>query len=362
MATATKTKKPTTAKQARDAAQEITNKIIAALEKGTVPWHKEWRSVGGDFPTSLATGKLYRGSNVVTLWLAAMENGYTSKYWGTYNQMAERAGMVFDDKKKRWFSPLLEDGTVDPTPRGVRKGEKSTEIIKWLILDKPALDANGRPLYRKDGRPQMKKLFLPRIFHVFNADQCEFPAGCKGVPTTVLAPEGEEFDPIAEAEEIIHEYLHVREGHPSLRHGGDRAYYAPAKDHIQMPKRADFESAEGYYSTLFHETTHSTGATKRKNREGIREGTFGAFGDKVYSFEELVAELGAAFLCGLSGIEQQKTLDNSAAYIAHWLGKLREDKNLIIRAASQAQAAVDHILGTTFKSDEDEPEDEGVAA
>jgi antirestriction protein ArdC len=360
MATATK-KRTTTAREVRDAAQVQVNKIIAKLEEGAVPWHKEWHCATGDMPTSLATGKLYRGSNVISLWIAMLENGWSSNYFGTYNQMAERAGMVatvvgkYNDGNDRikYLSPRLEDGSIDPTPRGVRKGETSTEIIKWLFFDKKVVDENGKPVLRKDGRPAMKRIAVPRIFHVFNADQCEFPEGCKGVPATPVR--GEDFDPIVEAEEILKHYLEG-EGAPSLRHGGDRAFYKPVTDHIQMPKKADFTSKEAYYSTLYHECGHSTGHDSRLKREGIAKGTFGAFGDKLYSFEELVAELTASFLTAIVGIEQAAILDNSAAYIQHWLGQLREDKNLIIRAASQAQKAVDCILGTTFENKDEEEE------
>jgi antirestriction protein ArdC len=357
MATATKNRGRTTTskREARDAAQEQTNAIIARLEAGTVPWHKDWTCEGGDMPTSLATRLVYRGSNVIRLWIAMMDNGWTSKYFGTYNQMAERAGMVpvVVGKNKdgsdriKYFSPRLEDGTVDPTPRGVRKGEKSTEIIRWVFFDRPALDEDGKPVLKKDGSPLMKHIGLPFIWHVFNADQCNFPEGCKGVPTAEVR---EAKETIAEAEELVAQYL--ADG-PSLGHGGDRACYTPASDHVQMPRFEDFGTAEGYFSTLYHELTHSTGHDSRLKREGIAKGSFGAFGDPVYSFEELVAELGASFLTAVAGIKQDAILDNSAAYIAHWLKALKEDKNLIIRAASQAQKAVDHILGVTFDKEEE---------
>jgi antirestriction protein ArdC len=272
--------------------------------------------------------------------------------------MAERAGMVkteFANGGSKWFSPHLEDGTIDPTPRGVRKGEKSTEIIKWLFLEKAATDENGKPITKKDGSPLIKRFAVPRIFHVFNADQCEFPEDSKGVPA-MPAPQEDDKTPIEVAEALVASYL---EGGPSLGHGGDSAFYRPSADHVQMPEFADFTSAEAYYSTLYHELTHSTGHDSREAREGVAKGTFGPFGSEVYSQEELVAEIGAAFLCGIAGIAQEATFNNSVAYIKHWLGALKDDKNLIIRAGSQAQKAVDRILGTTFQEDEDETQEGG---
>jgi antirestriction protein ArdC len=357
MARATTTRKTNKNRtsSSRDAAQEQTNAIIARLEAGTVPWHKDWTCEGGDMPTSLASGLRYRGSNVIRLWIAMVDNGWTSKYFGTYNQMAERAGMeaVVVGKNRdgsdriKYFSPRLEDGTVDSTPRGVRSGEKSTEIIRWVFFDRPALDEDDKPILKSDGSPLMKHIGVPFIWHVFNADQCNFPEGSKGVPAAEVR---EAKETITEAEELVAEYL--ADG-PSLAHGGDRAYFQPATDHVQMPRFEDFSTAEGYFSTLYHELTHSTGHDSRLKREGIAKGTFGAFGDKVYSFEELVAELGASFLTAIAGIKQDTILDNSAAYIAHWLQALKDDKNLIIRAASQAQKAVDHILGITFDKEEE---------
>jgi antirestriction protein ArdC len=320
MATATKNSKRPIRHEARvtrtvrDAAQETTNKIIAALEAGTVIWHKTWKSSGGgsDLPRSLATGKVYRGVNVFTLWFEGMLKGYTSQYWGTYRQISERGGQV-------------------------RKGEKSTEIVFWKILEKTE---------KVDGEDRTKKIPLLRLFHVFNTEQAEWGEDAR-LPE--IAQPAEAPDPIEAAEAIVADYL--AKG-PSLGHGGDRAFYRSAADHVQVPHAADFISPEAYYSTLYHELTHSTGHESRLDREGIANGTFGAFGDKVYSNEELVAEMGAAILCAVAGIEQAATLDDSAAYINHWLGALKADSSLIIKAASAAQKAVDLVVGTKFDEEE----------
>jgi antirestriction protein ArdC len=316
MATATASKskiqnKGRVTRVVRDAAAETTNKIIAALKAGTVPWHKTWKSNGSsDLPTSLSTGRPYRGVNVFTLWLTGVAAGYTSNLWGTYKQISERGGQV-------------------------RKGEKSTEIVFWKIIEKT------------DGEGKVKKIPLLRLFHVFNIEQADWTEGAK-LPQVAEPVEGA--DPIEAAEALVAEYL----AHgPSLSQGGDKAFYRPATDHVQMPQFADFVSAEAWYSTLYHELTHSTGHDSRLKREGIAQGTFGAFGDKIYSNEELVAELGAAILCAIAGIEQAATLDNSASYLAHWVKALEGDSNLIIKAASAAQKAVDRIVGTTFADKEE---------
>jgi antirestriction protein ArdC len=294
-------------KVVRDAAAETTAKIIAALKAGTIPWHKEWKSSGtGDLPRSMSTLKRYNGSNVLVLWLAALTNGYTSEFWGTIKQINERGGRV-------------------------RKGQKSTEIILARTFEKTEVG--------EDGVEKTRRIPLLRLFHVFNAEQCDWPEGSRS--PLVVEPQGDAVSPIEAAEAILAGYL--ADG-PSVAHGGDRAFYRPSEDHIQLPPVEAFTSAEAYHSTAFHEAVHSTGNTKRLARPGIADGTFGAFGDKVYSEEELVAELGAAFLSAIAGIEQKATLDNSAAYIAHWISQLEQDEKLIVRAASAAQKAVDLII------------------
>lgn len=288
-------------KVVRDAAEETTNKILAALEAGTVIWHQEWTG-GNSFPTSLSTGKRYGGSNVLVLWITALNKGYASNLWGTYKQISERGGQV-------------------------RKGEKSVEIIRPITFEKEQADGT------------VKKFHILRLFHVFNVDQADWAEDARLPKVAVRTP----VEAIEAAEALVAGYL--ADG-PSLGHGGDRAFYRPSADHIQLPPRDAFNSAEALYSTLYHEATHSTGHSSRLERPGIAEGSFGAFGDAVYSYEELVAELGAAMLCAIAGIEQKATLDSSAAYIAHWVKALKDDKNLIVQAASAAQKAIDLIIGS----------------
>jgi antirestriction protein ArdC len=169
---------------------------------------------------------------------------------------------------------------------------------------------------------------------VFNFDQVS------GIEKPALEPLPP-FTPIAEAEAIATRYQEQIE----VMHGGARAYYQPSTDSIRMPEREAFEEPSAYYSTLFHEFTHSTGHKSRLNRPGITETHF--FGDEIYSKEELVAEMGAAMLCGIVGIENKTK--NSASYVQSWLGKLRNDKKLVVHAAAAAQNAADFILANPLR-------------
>jgi antirestriction protein ArdC len=202
-------------------------------------------------------------------------------------------------------------------------------IVFWKVLEKPA----------ENPSPENEKDFIPmlRYYRVFNLDQVS------GIEKPYI-PNMPGFEPIDEAEAIARKYQQQIE----VTHGGSRAYYQPAADSIRMPERESFDGAAEYYSTLFHEFTHSTGHESRLNRPGIVDTHF--FGDEVYSKEELVAEMGAAMLCGIVGIEN-KTIKNSAAYIQAWLTKLRDDKKLVVQAAAAAQKAADFILGNRAKTE-----------
>jgi len=325
MATTTKTKRPThkgrVTHSPRDARQETVDQIIAALEAGIVPWQKDWHNVEGDMPTSLSTYKQYGGTNVLVLWLTALSKGYTSKYWGTYRQIQERGGQV-------------------------RKGEKGVTINRTITGAFQVKDDSGNVVTNEDGDPETKGYRTLRQFTVFNIEQCDWAEDAR-LPQ--VAEAAADVDPIEAAEALVADYL---ASGPSLGWGGNSAHYAPRQDHVQMPARNQFKTPAGLYSTLYHELVHSTGHESREAREGIKKGTFGAFGDAVYSFEELVAEIGSAFLCAHAGIPQEAHLDNSAAYIAHWLKALKEDKGLIFEAANLASQAVDRIVGTTNKDEE----------
>jgi len=281
-----------------DAYKVVTDRIIEALEAGTVPWHKPWRSVRGELPTSLQTGRAYRGINVWILSLTAQARGFTSPYWVTFKQAKERGGSV-------------------------RKGEKGTQVVLWKPVKKTGEDENGEA--------EDRSYLLLRYFTVFNLDQCD------GIEIESDSEPLPEIDPIERAEEIVAGYKTC----PEIKHNGNQAYYSPGLDFVMMPQRGQFETGELYYGTLLHELTHSTGHKDRLNRDTLISPA--PFGSEDYSKEELIAEMGSAFLLGECGIEPN--IDHSAAYIAHWLKALRDDRKLLVNAAAKAQKAADLVLG-----------------
>ncbi len=273
----------------------ITNRLVALLEKGTVPWHQPW---GGEerVPKNLVSGKQYRGVNLLVLASA----GYESPFWLTYRQAKEAGG-------------------------GVRQGERGYPCIYWNWVK------------RENSETKSSKAFsVLRYYTIFNVLQCagvEYPR-VRGSP--------EPLEVTAACEKIV-EGMPNR---PNILYGGNRAAYNPHSDIINIPEKDTFDNSESYYSVLFHEVCHSTGHSSRLARPGITEPII--FGSPRYSKEELIAEMGAAFLCGHAGIDN-KVVDNSAAYISSWLRKLQDDKRLVVHAAGQAQKAADYILNKNDK-------------
>lgn len=292
----------------------VTERICELLENGTVPWHQPWNPELG-LPRSLSTGKLYRGVNV---WLLG-SSMYGSPWWGTYKNIAERGGQV-------------------------RKGEHSTLVVFWKRTERNVIDEQTGDAIERSG-------FLLRYYRVFNVEQCD---GLE-VPETP-GVEAHEHEPIEAAQAIVDGYI-SRAGAPRLTYGGERACYSPSLDLLCMPQADTFESAEDFYSTIFHEITHSTGHSSRLDRKELLE--FHSFGDESYSREELVAEMGASMLSGLAAIDQL-TLPNSAAYISHWIKVLRGDTRLVVTAAAQAQRASDYVIGVEY--DVETPADQKLAA
>lgn len=303
----TKTKTPKA-----DVYEIVTGKIVDALEAGTVPWTRPWNPLVG-MPLSMSTNKRYRGINPWLLNITAELGGYTSPWWGTYDQIAGHGGQV-------------------------RKDEKSTLVTFWKSGTRDTLD-------EFTGEPVEKRWAVLRFFKVFNADQADNLPEKYG-----KAPESSDNVPILAPATILADYFN-RDGAPTLNHGGTQAYYSPSRDGVQLPVWEAFATSEGYYSTAFHEVTHSTGHASRLAREGVTDGHF--FGDEVYSKEELVAEMGAAMLAGHAGIEHA-TIERSAAYIRSWITALQGDSKLVVQAAGQAQKAADLVLGTTFDNDKQE--------
>lgn len=279
-----------------DGYQVITDKIVAALEAGTVPWRKPWKSISGFGPTSLSTGKEYRGINQLMLSMQSFAAGYDSIYWGTYRQIEALGGQV-------------------------DKGQKGTQVVLWKPFEKEV-----------DGKKE--RYLMMRLFSVFNAEQATWEDG--KMPTNPEPTEADYVEPVERAEAIL-KGMPLR---PEIKHGGDRAFYSPLLDYIGMPPTEAFDSTEGYYATLFHELVHSTGHASRVGRDGIE--AFAGFGSESYSREELIAEIGAAYLCSEAGIEPR--IDQNAAYIASWLKVLKGDKKFVVSAAAGAGKATDYIL------------------
>ncbi len=271
-----------------DVYKRITQRIIEQLEQGTVPWRKPWRST---LPKNLVSQKHYRGINAIVL---AMTD-HSSPFWATFRQINKMGGSV-------------------------RKGERGTNVvyINWFEIDD---EETGKE----------KKIPFLKEYCVFNIDQA----------TGVNVPEEEPVTPITPIEKC-EQITSAMNDPPDIEfNGGSRAFYRPRTDSVHLPNKTCFESAEGYYSTLFHELVHSTGHEKRLARKGVNEST--SFGSEKYSQEELVAEIGAAFLCGRTGIDN-RTVENSASYIDNWLSVLKSDKKLMMIAAAQAQKAADFIF------------------
>jgi len=273
--------------------QIVTAKIIEQLQNGVAPWLKPWRA---EAPCNLVTGKPYRGVNPFLL----APQGYGSRYWLTFNQANKLGGHV-------------------------KKGEKSSIVTFWNIgEEKIATSA--------DGVQRKSKPILLRYYNVFNVDQTEGIAEKLG-----LGKSGPRVADIEACERIVSEMPNK----PAMAQHMQASYRA-STDTVSMPAKTAFSNPEYYYSTLFHELIHSTGHQSRVGRDGIQH--VESFGSESYSREELIAELGAAMLCGITGIIPA-TLTNSASYLQSWIEVLKGDSKLIVSAASAAQKAADYIKG-----------------
>ena len=274
----------------------VTNRIIEELEKGNIPWQRPW-STAGRYAMSHSTRKPY----------------------SLLNQMLLRPGeyLTFEECKR-------EGGKV-------KKGEKGNFVVSWAKIKKVETDEEGNE----------RTTIIPRLkyYYVFEVSQCEgIERNCTEEPKTYGNT------PVESAENIITSYLE-RETVTFTAKESNRAYYSPSEDTVIVPDLKYFEAVEEYYSTSFHELTHSTMHPDRCNRAEERKGKKVAFGSEEYSKEELVAEIGAATLVNMIGLESDKSFKNSVSYIQSWIGKLKNDINLIVSASSRAEKAVNYILG-----------------
>lgn len=266
----------------------VTEHIVKALESGTIPWRKPCKSIP---PTNFKSKKPYRGINY---FLTSFQS-YSSPYWLTFKQMTELGGKL--------------------------KGEQDyTMVVYFNMLE-------SKTKFKKNG--DAEKFPMLKYYRVYNMEQIE---GIE-VPETTVVP----FNSIQKSEET----LMWMPNRPTINYGGDRAFYRPMTDEIQLPNKNDFASAEEFYGTAFHELGHATGHESRLKRF-LKESPTHIFGSESYSREELIAEMTAAFVCAHCGINT--TFDNSASYIQSWLKELKNDHTLIVKAANAAQKAADLII------------------
>jgi len=274
----------------------VTERILALLEQGQIPWHKPWAAVnGGAF--NRVTGRRYSLLNQMML-----------SHAGEYASLAQ------------W----------NRLGGSVKKGSKSEIVVffKQEEEDKEELE----PAEEKDDRK--KSRFILKYYRVFHISQVE---GVEPLPRPELECN---FNPIAEAERVLHDYLDL-EGVQFEQGLSDKAFYRPSDDSIHVPAMSQFGKIADYYSTLFHECVHSTGHASRLHRPGIQHVNFGS---ETYSKEELVAELGASCLLQSLGISTEDSIRNSAGYVQGWLDVLRSDKRMVVFAASAAEKACKFIL------------------
>jgi len=268
----------------------ITEKVIASLEKGVVPWSKPWK--GSSLPMNFKTGYKYKGVNLLLLALS----GFSVPYFLTFNQVKELGGTV-------------------------KKGAEATLVIFWSWKEKTKI---------VDGKEETETYPVLQYYHVFNITQTD------GIEYESRFDQMDNFNPLAICDEVVLKYKDC----PTIEHKEQRAYYFNEKDLINMPSKKSFNSEEDYYKTLFHEMIHSTGHKNRLNRDMPAV----LNNHSEYSKEEVIAELGASFLCGHTHIGAN-LIENSASYIEFWLKQLKEDKKFVFAVSSQAQKAVEHILG-----------------
>lgn len=286
----------------QDVYTRVTDTLLAALEQGTHPWMQPWNAAHAAGPVSRPlrhNGKPYSGINTLMLWVTAMEKGYVAPIWMTYKQAQELGAQV-------------------------RKGERGSLVVYANTLKKTETDA-------ATGEDMEVEIPYMKGYTVFNVEQID------GLPAHYTA---QAHPPVlSEAERLTRLDAFFAATGADIRHGGNQAFYAIGPDTIQMPPFEMFHDREGYYATLAHESIHWTRHPSRLNRDLGRK----KWGDAGYAMEELVAEIGSAFLCAELGLTPDVREDH-AAYLQSWLKVLKDDKKAIFTAASHAQKAADYLL------------------
>lgn len=333
----------------RDFREELTKSMADLMDRGEIPWNKPWRdgapALGA--ASNPVTGTRYSGGNRLALTMAAIDKGYSSNEWSTFKQAQAQGWQVRKGEKstliERWQEvPFYQRKglgldiraagkpvTIVSETHGTVQTKEGKEISKGDITVK---DKDGKTMGFADADRQYSTVFA-KIYPVFNLDQMD------------NVPQREPKAP-ATTKEMHDRMQALAKGMQAdglrLETGGNRAFYSPAQDRIQMPKPDQFQSLPHYYSTLLHEMGHATGAANRLNREGI-SGPTGGFGSPTYAKEELVAELTSFFAAAETGIPRQTDAEH-AAYLQGWSKALREDKNALFSAAKEAGKAVDYLL------------------
>lgn len=279
--------------------QTVTDRILAMLEAGTRPWHQPWAAAPGQGRPLRVDGTPYRGINTLNLWAAAQCRGFASSHWMTFKAAKDLGG-------------------------GVRKGAKA-ELAFFVGTFTARDEAEG-------GDETERQVRFLKSYCVFNADEVD------GLPMRYYRKAAR--NELPEAARVQAAEAFVQGTGAKVEHGGGRAYYRPATDHIAMPAFGAFVSGEAYYGTLLHELVHWSGAKARLDRLPARI----VHGDEAYAGEELVAELGAAFLCSDLGVTSEPREDH-AAYLASWIKAMREDNRVIFRAAAAAEKACGFLHG-----------------
>ena len=269
----------------KDVFQVVTTQIIGLLVQGIVPWRRSWTAVG---PTSYNSNKPYQGINTMLL-----QSFYGSPYWLTFRQAQKLGGSI-----------------------------KAGEHGRYIVFT----DRMVKEVVNEKGEAEIRPIFFLRYYTVFNWEQT------KGIPEMLPAEQDNATAPDAE------ELLHLR--NPRIRASANGCFYREADDTIYLPGIKYFDSSEEYYSAAFHELTHWTGAGVRLNRPELKNYHQGR---QVRSREELVAEMGAAFLCQLARLDTSETIKNSAAYIQSWIEVLESNPKWILQASKQAREAVEYV-------------------
>ena len=294
----------------RDLYAEVTQRFVAALKNGAAPWIKPWSEGGSTAgrPTNAVTSREYSGINVTILWTAARASGFERDRWLTFNQAAEAGGHV-------------------------TRGQKGTLAILYRDYDVQRKDGTGTAVFDESGQPMIDTIKLIKGFTLFNVEQCS------GLTPEILGGQQEpaeaiEWDPCQKVDEMLsrHEI--------KVKHGHDSAAYIPHDDLIRLPSKQTFESTGGYYSTLLHETSHWTGHPTRLNRPGIADA--GSSELEAYAYEELIAEIGSAFLCAEFGIRGELRHEG---YVLSWIKALENDSKAIFNASAAAWKARCYLLG-----------------